>query len=103
MSVDFTNKKFKPHLSDNFKQYLNNRKDWFIALKNFRNALAHRIPPYMPKGVDPYTQEFVNFPIITHSYSEKFSQFILHPQILCDWATIIEFSNKFLEELETNP
>ena len=38
-------------LSPGFREYLDRRADWFAQLKDFRDALAHRIPLYIP----PYT------------------------------------------------
>ena len=35
-------------LSDGLRQCLADRADWFANLKNFRDALAHRIPLYIP-------------------------------------------------------
>lgn len=40
--------------SQTFRDYLDTRRDWFEHLKNFRDALAHRIPLYIPPfSVDP--------------------------------------------------
>jgi hypothetical protein len=40
-----------------FREYLGTRDDWFSHLENYRNALAHRIPPYIPPYcVDPANQ-----------------------------------------------
>jgi hypothetical protein len=38
-------------LTQGFRDYLNQREPWFAHLKNFRDALAHRIPLFIP----PYT------------------------------------------------
>jgi hypothetical protein len=38
-------------LTPGFRDYLDSRADWFAQLKDFRDALAHRIPLYIP----PYT------------------------------------------------
>lgn len=47
--VDFRNKKIKPKLSSEFKQYFFcDLKKWFESLKDFRDALSHRIPFYIP-------------------------------------------------------
>ena len=35
-------------LSDSLRQCLQDRAEWFANLKNFRDALAHRIPLYIP-------------------------------------------------------
>lgn len=97
--VKFNNPHILKMLSSSFKNYLNERKDWFSALKDFRDALAHRISPYMPSGYDNEAKAFHNLPVITHSYSEESKPFILHGQIIADWMTIIEFGDKFFEEL----
>jgi len=51
--VGFSNKKIKEELSDEFKNYLSGErhKKWLSNLIDFRHALAHRIPLYVP----PYT------------------------------------------------
>ena len=41
-------KKVREHLSNEFKDYLTGLDDWFDNLKRFRDALAHRIPLYIP-------------------------------------------------------
>jgi hypothetical protein len=35
-------------LTPDFRDYLDSRADWFAQLKDFRDALAHRIPLYIP-------------------------------------------------------
>jgi len=41
-------------LTPNLRVYLESRELWFSHLKNFRDALAHRIPPYIPPfTIDP--------------------------------------------------
>jgi hypothetical protein len=35
-------------LSSEFREYLNSREPWFEAIKDFRDALSHRIPLYIP-------------------------------------------------------
>jgi hypothetical protein len=42
--------------SQNFRNYLETRADWFEVMENFRHGLAHRIPPYIP----PYTVSEAN-------------------------------------------
>ena len=40
--------------SQAFRNYLDTRRAWFVDLKNFRDALAHRIPLYIPPfAVEP--------------------------------------------------
>ncbi|HEX4196313.1 MAG TPA: hypothetical protein VHZ26_02635 [Caulobacteraceae bacterium] len=41
-------------LTPGFRAYLDSRAEWFELLKNFRDALAHRIPLYIPPfTIDP--------------------------------------------------
>ncbi len=41
-------------LTPSFRSYLDSRADWFAHLKDFRDALAHRIPLYIPPfTIDP--------------------------------------------------
>jgi hypothetical protein len=43
--------------SDAFRAYLDSMKEWFIHLENYRHALAHRIPLYIPPhSVSPTNQ-----------------------------------------------
>jgi len=39
--------------SDEFRQHLDQRQDWFEHLKGFRDSLAHRIPLYVPPYIVP--------------------------------------------------
>jgi hypothetical protein len=39
-------------------------------------------------------------PWMTHSFSEKSRQVVFHPQIIADWNTVVEISEKFLAELQ---
>ena len=41
-------------------------------------------------------------PGITHSFSENAPVAIFHAQVLSDWNTIIELSDKVLEELKSH-
>ncbi len=88
--------------SKEFNSFLDTREEWFNNYqKNFRNALAHRIPLYVPPYIlskDNKTKMLV--PYITHSFSENSEPIVFHPQIISDWRTIIEISEKFIEELK---
>jgi hypothetical protein len=44
MGSELVRKSFRPE----FVEYLNERKDWFGNLKDFRDSLVHRIPLYIP-------------------------------------------------------
>jgi hypothetical protein len=45
------NKEVRHYLSNEFQDYLTGLNDWFNYLKKFRDALAHRIPLYIPLGI----------------------------------------------------
>jgi len=53
-------KKVREHLSNEFKDYLTGLDKWFDNLKNFRDALAHRIPLYIPPYTIPKDKEAVH-------------------------------------------
>jgi hypothetical protein len=44
-------------LSVGFRDYLETIDEWFEQLENFRHALAHRIPIYIPPHVVPMSKE----------------------------------------------
>lgn len=46
IGADF--KEFKKSCSQEFRDYLATREEWLVHLKNFRDALAHQIPLYIP-------------------------------------------------------
>ena len=118
--------------SDDFRRYLDGLSEWFSQMENFRHALAHRIPLYVPPYIvnneeaikeqelersrhealkrhefDEYerlTNELEGIgkfvPWMKHSFSEKSRQVVFHPQIIADWNTVVEISEKFLAELQ---
>ena len=44
------NREVRESLPDRFVDYLLGIQDWYLNLENFRHALAHRIPVYIPPG-----------------------------------------------------
>ncbi|MHC2672582.1 hypothetical protein ACVI1J_004745 [Bradyrhizobium diazoefficiens] len=120
-------KEIRRTFSPQFRGYLDAHQDWFKHLADFRHALAHRIPLYIPRYAivnheayadlqaqkevvvgDP--QEFdrlteeqmkhVQFqPVMVHSLSEKSPRIVFHPQILSDFAMVEEIGRKMLVEL----
>jgi hypothetical protein len=121
-------KEIRRTLSPEFNAYLNQENDWFNHLANFRHALAHRIPLYIPRYAivndaeyqrlqalkdalyadpdefDRLTQEqmtHVQFqPVMRHSFSEKSRNIVFHPQLLSDFAMVEELGKRMLAELE---
>jgi hypothetical protein len=113
--------------SPQFTGYLDGHQDWFKHLADFRHALAHRIPLYIPRYAivnhqeyadlqdqkdavigDPHefdrlTQEqmkHVQFqPVMVHSFSEKSPRVVFHPQLLSDFGMVEDFGRKMLVEL----
>lgn len=46
--IGFKSTTIRKSFSLKFQEYLQNKDDWFDHIKEFRHALAHRIPPYVP-------------------------------------------------------
>lgn len=129
--------KLQRHFPDKLQAYLANpeRQQWHAEyLKSYRDALAHRIPVYLPpsemtpeageqyraldlekiarlKGMDH--EGFMNAesaqaelgapcPFFLHSFSEEDQSrpIYLHPQLLTDALTLVDFSEVFLGCLE---
>lgn len=126
-------RKVRRSFSNEFRQCLIRRNEWFDHIKNFRDSLAHRIPLYIPPYVVPqdrvddyqrlevearealrrgnleeYEQlteaqmALVSFrPWMTHSPTEQAPTVIFHPQLLADFNTVCELSDRIFEELES--
>jgi hypothetical protein len=114
-----------------FQDYLKGLNGWFELQENYRHALAHRIPLYIP----PYTvskdkeaaykefeerktqamkrRDFAEYdrlsteqdatgafrPWIMHSFEEKATPVVFHPQMLSDFNTIVVIGQNMLREL----
>ncbi len=113
--------------SNEFQNYLTSLEQWFSNLTNFRHALAHKIPLYIPPTV-PYSQvedynklvrqkEQANLakfktisiqqeqlkiyaPLISHSIQSTEDTVYFHPTLLSHFLTIEEIAIKFLKELD---
>jgi hypothetical protein len=57
MDISFQKKRLRKTLPPEFRRYLDDLKNWFCYMEDFRHALAHRIPLYVP----PYTVASSNF------------------------------------------
>jgi hypothetical protein len=57
MDISFQKKRLRKTLPPEFRRYLDDIKNWFCYMEDFRHALAHRIPLYVP----PYTAVLSNF------------------------------------------
>lgn len=121
--------------SDAFRAYLGTRDAWFANLKDFRDALAHRIPLYIPpfmidpadaeqyaqleadEGAALKAQDFAGYaqlraqkavfthfkPLMAHSLTGQGRVIAFHAQLLADFSTIDEMSNRLLDELLARP
>ena len=123
------NKLVRASFSPEFREYLKSRDKWIGNLEDFRHALAHRIPLYIPphcvlednqgayedleqkisqcvdvderRRLESQKMELCEFrPIMLHSFEEKSNRVVFHAQVIADFNTIIELGQKFLEELE---
>jgi hypothetical protein len=112
--------------------YLDSSANWFSYLENYRHALAHRIPLYIPPKqlnqaeIDEYRhidaeitsayqdKRFGDLaglrgkqnllgrfePVIMHSYGEGARPIRFHSQMLNDYATVIEFAERVVSEID---
>jgi hypothetical protein len=97
--------KFGKHLRPEFLGYLQTRLDWHNGhLKDYRDGLAHQIPPYIPPYFDlfsPIDDSFtgrVASPVYTRSPDlNKDNMMKMHPQLIVDSITVVEVVSKFIE------
>lgn len=115
--------------SQGFRDYLVAREPWFAVMEEFRHNLAHRIPPYIPRfsTTDRARDDAIDHEIfeaarahdfdrvaaleaeqaglrrfeavVTHSFWKNAPVLGLHPQLLVDFATIEEFGQRMIGEL----
>lgn len=115
-------------LSDAFRMHLRGLKKWFHYLEDFRHALAHRVPFYIPphtilekdaaryaelerlKGVAGSLARYNELcaqqrqlerfvPVIRQTFG-KSKPIVFHLQIMRDFATIEELGRMMLKELD---
>lgn len=126
------NAELRAAVSSELRTYLDGLERWFDYLIDYRDALAHRIPLYIPPGmvpqdkVDEYNElqrqinaallkpyEYARFsreqeqllvfqPFIAHSAQEHSGLPFFHTQMLSDFATVEELGYKVLSELATH-
>ena len=119
--------------SEPFQDFISSTDEWFSYLEDYRHALAHRIPLYIPpRQLDSAASaEFrrledeiarsagnaeryfalrseqhrlgVFNPLMMHSYEEQARPVFLHPQMICDFATVVEIGENILGELNGLP
>lgn len=119
-------------LSKGFQEYLETLNEWLTFMGNFRHALAHRIPLYIPpyavRTQDEATYEEIEkkmieasqrgelaeyerlaaeqnklarfMPWMHHSYLEKATPAVFHPQLLADFHTVEELGLKMHDEVK---
>ncbi len=123
------NKKLRKTFSNSFQEYLEGKGEWFKYIQDYRDSLGHRIPLYIPpfelgnKETQIYIeieeqkmkctdlnklseleskQEKLGHFVPWMLYSFKESPILFHPQVLADWSTIAELSDKFFDELQNS-
>lgn len=117
-------------VSERTRAYLEATNAWFGYLEDYRHALAHRIPLYIPsKRLDEAdAAEFRRLeedlmvrgwtperwgevltaqrrlgtfdPVMMHSYGEQARPVRFHAQIVCDFATLVEIAEHVIADLE---
>jgi hypothetical protein len=114
--------------SQAFRDYLGTLQDWFAHLENYRHALAHRIPLYIPpfrvhpantgafRELEQQIAKASNqqdaaqlkaqllplksfYPWMIHSFGEHADPIVVHPQMLGDFHVIEELGWRVLSEL----
>lgn len=125
------NTRIRESLPREFLQIVEEFEAWFGYVENYRHALAHRIPLYIPPrqyrpsewdewsrldvlrwtairehrwdDVEPLENlmhEIGTFaPIMMHSFEEPSTPVAIHPQILCDLASVLKLTNSLLPYL----
>lgn len=131
--VNLYDSQINKFFTEKFNSYLNNEdihgfKEWYNKhCANFRHAIGHRIPLYVPPfGISKtnqyqkiYDQRIKSIikrdynkailleeeedalkhivPLYLHSYGEKSPQVYIHPQLIADFNTIVELWENFLK------
>lgn len=118
----------RPCLSQEFRDLLDGRKEWFRYLKGYRDSLAHRVPPYIPPHLlDPRNaaeyQEVEGRLTIARDNNERerlerrlrdlshfkaimlfdvgeLREVFFHAQLVADFLTVEEIIDTFRVELE---
>lgn len=120
-------------LSERTQAYLRGTDPWFGYLEDYRHALAHRIPLYIPPRTldEAEAAEFrrlgeqvgvegwdwgrwgevldaqralgVFEPVATHSFGEGARPVRFHGQMICDFATVIEVAEHVVADLRALP
>lgn len=120
-------------LSAQTQAYLQGTDEWFGYLEDYRHALAHRIPLYIPPktldeeaaaefrrlgeqvGADDWDWERWGEvldaqralgafePLMTHAYGEGARPVRFHGQMICDFATVIEVAEHIVVDLQNLP
>lgn len=133
--VNLFNRRFRRLLNPRLSEYLREKNitNWYkLYAKNYRDALAHRIPPYVPPAVltDEDSRKYMelyrelqtetdqrriealqaeqaglgtpNF-LFVHSFSEKANFVYLHPQLIVDFGTVEEILNNVVDNFYCKP
>lgn len=120
-------------LSDRTQTYLLTTDAWFGYLEDYRHALAHRIPLYIPPKtldeeaaaefrhlgeqvgaenwrwdqwgavLDAQRRLGVFEPYMTHAFGERARPVPFHQQTICDFATVIEVAEHVVVDLRDRP
>jgi len=128
LNVHLFNKKFKKYLPVEVNNLLQKFDEWQKHIKDFRDPIAHRIPPYVipffvnHSGAEKYKELQKQFslendldkkekllkqmdtlgdyePTYTHSISEGSPLVAMHPQLLADTNTIVEIIKIIIKNL----
>lgn len=120
-------------LSERSQECLRGADPWFGYLEEYRHALAHRIPLYIPpktlgeedaaefrrlgeqvgaenwdwarwgEVLDAQRSLGVFEPVMMHSYGERARPVWFHGQMVCDFATVIDVAEHIVQDLQGLP
>ncbi len=85
-------------LTPAFRDYLNSTtlSHWYNEhMKDYRDSLAHRIPLYLPPGINE-NGESVACPFFAASVEDE-TAVVMHVQLLANFNTVVELVSKFAE------
>jgi len=123
------NRTLRRSLKQNTSRVLTEKLEWLKYVSNYRHAVAHRTPLYVPPKVlnasqaeayedlerqlsaevlysekierlfDQQDQLGAFFPIMMHSFREQAQPVMIHPQIIEDYANVVEIAEHLFEDI----
>ncbi|MGX9963428.1 hypothetical protein ACVFYP_08885 [Roseomonas sp. F4] len=95
------NTEVRSALSLEFFSYLKSLDEWMENLKKFRDALAHRIPIYIPPGISNNSNAAESYfaPVYAQSLNEDNKVIFFHAQLVADFRTVEQIAWRTIIEI----